>query len=314
MERSNFLQLEPGLLEPSTLAYACGGFTVARHDFNVGFRLQAQLLPGKVLIGLSAAEEPDARWFGKSIGSESLGITGGPIELSATGSSTFYAITVDLRSRRPYVGPSYRRLAALASTRASCMGNAPGVSYALRSQLTQLFNRPSEPQKAIEATLWRTVERVVLPIVSKALAGEYLAEAAPAVARRVDAVRRCEAYVRDNVGTDITLAELSAVSRLRLRSLINAFQAVTGLSPMAYLKRQRLNEVRRALRRGRAGTRIIDVAANWGFWHMGHFTTDYRVLFGELPSQTLGRARTRLQAKLGAKPTLDGLHFSVKLA
>ena len=57
---------------------------------------------------------------------------------------------------------------------------------------------------------------------------------------------------------------------------------------MDYLKRLRLNGVRRALQRAhKARTRIIDVATAWGFWHMGHFATDYRRMFGEAPSQTL---------------------------
>ena len=36
-------------------------------------------------------------------------------------------------------------------------------------------------------------------------------------------------------------------------------------------------------------TRVADVAAQWGFWHMGQFAADYRRRFGELPSETLRR-------------------------
>ena len=57
---------------------------------------------------------------------------------------------------------------------------------------------------------------------------------------------------------------------------------------MDYLKRLRLNGVHRALRvADKANTRIIDVATAWGFWHMGHFASDYRAMFGVSPSQTL---------------------------
>jgi AraC family transcriptional regulator, ethanolamine operon transcriptional activator len=41
------------------------------------------------------------------------------------------------------------------------------------------------------------------------------------------------------------------------------------------------------LRADPRSTRVIDVATEWGFWHMGHFAHDYRVMFGEAPSQTL---------------------------
>ena len=50
----------------------------------------------------------------------------------------------------------------------------------------------------------------------------------------------------------------------------------------------RLNGVRRELRQGRAA--VQDVAARWGFWHMGQFSRDYKQQFGELPSVTLRRA------------------------
>jgi AraC family ethanolamine operon transcriptional activator len=48
----------------------------------------------------------------------------------------------------------------------------------------------------------------------------------------------------------------------------------------------RLNAVRRELRNGTADQTIGDVAARWGFWHMGHFSHDYKALFGETPSHT----------------------------
>lgn len=48
----------------------------------------------------------------------------------------------------------------------------------------------------------------------------------------------------------------------------------------------RLNTVRRALREGDALATIADIAARSGFWHMGHFSHDYKALFGETPSQT----------------------------
>jgi AraC family ethanolamine operon transcriptional activator len=46
--------------------------------------------------------------------------------------------------------------------------------------------------------------------------------------------------------------------------------------------------VRRELRDANpATTQVQDVAARWGFWHLSHFASDYRAMFGELPSDTL---------------------------
>jgi AraC family transcriptional regulator, ethanolamine operon transcriptional activator len=49
--------------------------------------------------------------------------------------------------------------------------------------------------------------------------------------------------------------------------------------------------VRRGLREAEAGATVQDVAARWGFWHLGQFSLDYKKHFFELPSETLSRAR-----------------------
>jgi AraC family ethanolamine operon transcriptional activator len=36
---------------------------------------------------------------------------------------------------------------------------------------------------------------------------------------------------------------------------------------------------------------VRDVAADWGFWHFSQFSSDYRKLFGQSPSESL-RQRT----------------------
>ncbi|MFZ5507730.1 MAG: helix-turn-helix domain-containing protein, partial [Pseudomonadota bacterium] len=75
------------------------------------------------------------------------------------------------------------------------------------------------------------------------------------------------------------------------RTLQNHFNSVLGMAPKDYLKRVRLNAVRRALQHGSDPARSVhDIAMHWGFWHLGHFSHDYRELFGELPSSTLRRA------------------------
>lgn len=77
------------------------------------------------------------------------------------------------------------------------------------------------------------------------------------------------------------------------RKLAYSFQAVLGLSPARYVKTTRLNAVRRDLsRRSGPEQSVYDAAARWGFWHFGHFSSDYKQLFGELPSETLRRARS----------------------
>jgi AraC family transcriptional regulator, ethanolamine operon transcriptional activator len=75
------------------------------------------------------------------------------------------------------------------------------------------------------------------------------------------------------------------------RKLNYCFQDVLGTSPTQYLRALRLNGVRRGLRESAPGATVQDVAARWGFWHLGQFSLDYKKHFFELPSETLARAR-----------------------
>ena len=103
------------------------------------------------------------------------------------------------------------------------------------------------------------------------------------------------------------------VSKHALRALVGQLAAecqgsgiqVLGINPVAFLRAMRLNGVRRDLRSAcSAGDCVQDVAARWGFWHLGHFVTDYKHMFGELPSQTL-RAPRRAGERRGTSAVQD---------
>lgn len=73
------------------------------------------------------------------------------------------------------------------------------------------------------------------------------------------------------------------------RKLDYCFRSVLGSSPARHLRTMRLGGARRDLLRASSGT-VQDVAARWGFWHLGEFAAAYRRQFDELPSHTLRRA------------------------
>jgi AraC-like DNA-binding protein len=58
--------------------------------------------------------------------------------------------------------------------------------------------------------------------------------------------------------------------------------------------------VRQMLKQGNG---VTDAATAWGFWHFGHFSQEYKKLFGELPSDTLRRYSVPLPASMGAATT-----------
>ena len=106
--------------------------------------------------------------------------------------------------------------------------------------------------------------------------------------------REAEAYLRANLDRPIYRDDLCTALGVSRRKLHDAFAAVVGMSPPAYLKLRRLVLARRALRAGDGSRPLVkSVALSHGFWHLGYFARDYRALFGELPSQTVTRPGER---------------------
>jgi AraC family ethanolamine operon transcriptional activator len=71
------------------------------------------------------------------------------------------------------------------------------------------------------------------------------------------------------------------------RTLQYCFEDVLNLSPIQYLRLIRLNGARRSLRAlSSAPASVRDVASDWGFWHFSQFSSDYRKLFGQCPSES----------------------------
>jgi len=97
--------------------------------------------------------------------------------------------------------------------------------------------------------------------------------------------------MRANLDAAIGLAEIVAASGVPGRTLLQHFRDFKGSSPMRYLRIARYEKVREALHRAEPEEGITEVAAKWGFTHMGRFSVEYRKRFGESPSETLRRRR-----------------------
>lgn len=105
-------------------------------------------------------------------------------------------------------------------------------------------------------------------------------------------VRRAEEFLQANSHEPVTLNDLCAAMNVSERTLRYAFGSVMGISPIAYLRVLRLNRVRRAIQNPlQVPEKVYEVAFQNGFTHLGRFSRDYKLLFGELPSVTLASAR-----------------------
>jgi transcriptional regulator GlxA family with amidase domain len=103
-------------------------------------------------------------------------------------------------------------------------------------------------------------------------------------------MKRVGEWAADSPEDTLNLLELSNVAGVSLRQLQQAFKAYTGMTPSHWLRLRRLNSAHRELLKRRpTETTVAEVAMQWSFWHLGRFSSSYRALFNELPSETLKR-------------------------
>ncbi len=111
---------------------------------------------------------------------------------------------------------------------------------------------------------------------------------------RAEIVKRAEDYMLAHLDQPLTLAQLCQALYVSKRSLLYGFEEMFGVSPMAYLKIQRLRAVRKALTVATPETAsVTSLARQFGFWSPGHFARDYKTMFGERPSETLRHVTPR---------------------
>jgi len=102
-------------------------------------------------------------------------------------------------------------------------------------------------------------------------------------------VKRAIDYMHANLEAPVTIADISSTAGVAGRTLFKHFQDTRGVSPMQYLRNLRFEKAKQELLNAQAGMSVTEIAARWGFGHLGRFAVEYRKRFGESPSETLRR-------------------------
>lgn len=98
------------------------------------------------------------------------------------------------------------------------------------------------------------------------------------------------AYISRHLTERTRLADLSSAAGVSTRSLGYLFLRNYGVTPMAFVKRERLRQACRLLEQADPATATVaSIGRRCGFTHMGQFALDYKRFIGESPSETLRR-------------------------
>lgn len=93
-------------------------------------------------------------------------------------------------------------------------------------------------------------------------------------------------YIHDNITNLTSLHQVSRKTQIPERTIRRLINKKFQISPKQYINKLRLNEVRNGLKNNKCNSNIFQVASDYNYWHMSQFSKDYKLLFGELPSNT----------------------------
>jgi AraC family transcriptional regulator, ethanolamine operon transcriptional activator len=110
------------------------------------------------------------------------------------------------------------------------------------------------------------------------------------VVPRSQIIRLSMEFVDQRDGEYLSVEQLARAAGVSERTLRDAFDQYFGLGPVRYLNRRTLHQIRRALKAADPSVATVtQIATQFGVWQFGRMARDYRLLFGELPSETLHR-------------------------
>lgn len=113
---------------------------------------------------------------------------------------------------------------------------------------------------------------------------------APLISWRSNAVRpkndppmeRVRQMICDDPAANPSLQDLATVANASRFQTLRAFQAMTGLTPHAYILQQRANQARRLILSGKSS--LADIAATCGYADQSHMTREFKRRYGLTPA------------------------------
>lgn len=283
-----YLQLSTGRFRGAVQRLQLPGIGLFIEDLEQAVHQTGHVQPQVVALGVPVLLEGESRFCGQAGDASALHVFSGRdgFEFRSPQRHAMLGLEIDLPLLEGHVDDAvdFARRARLHAVGAVAFGE-------LRRFLLELFaSAARDPAPWCGATRCHQARDELLERLADAL-GPAVAGRPPASAlsaAQAALAERARDLVASRLDAPPTVAELCDLLGVSRRTLQNCFQATWGMGPLAWLKRLRLDAVRRRLK---AAESVTEAATRLGFWHFGHFARDYRALFGEAPSQTLRRHR-----------------------
>ena len=148
----------------------------------------------------------------------------------------------------------------------------------------------STPQARVMAGQFRDLMvTTLLAGTQNSLSATLLKASSPAGTQHV---RRAIEFMEANLDNAINVEMLASAAGCTPRTLQTGFRNHFGMTPLAMLKKRRLEEAESRLKSGQYGT-VTQVAYSLGFGNPGRFAGDFSAKFGMPPARLLRHSRPK---------------------
>ncbi|MGO3891148.1 MAG: AraC family transcriptional regulator [Paenalcaligenes sp.] len=111
------------------------------------------------------------------------------------------------------------------------------------------------------------------------------------------AIKKAKDHIAQHLEQTLTISQIATAADISSSSLYNGFKSFVGVSPMQYVKQQRLQHIHQLLLDADpTSTTVTELALQTGFCHLGQFSADYQRQFGIRPSVTLQQKCSAIQS------------------
>jgi AraC family transcriptional regulator, ethanolamine operon transcriptional activator len=297
-----FMQLDHGPFVAESIQARVGPMLLSAANYERTV-VQSGEPPSKMISFAMRTSATPALWQGRRFGLHHLLVATPGIEIDIVSQPGYGAVTASIpqelvRKTADRIG---RRLAT-GTAKSLLVDLTPEKADLLRSTLGGLFNeavaRPFDERAASAAASKR---EALLRILLQSMPDAPSSTQAESDGERSRVLKAALAAINEQSDDVLTIGDLCRFAGASERTLERAFTERFGLPPAHYVKANRLNGARSDLYRDHdPPMKIADVANKWGFWHLGQFAHDYRIWFGELPSDTYARKHGSDARKLGS--------------
>ncbi len=262
-----------------------------RHGENLPRILHSAAMTGRAFITFRIQPGPSLLWAGREMHPTNLvRHSEGPHDFQqSSGSACYGAMSLRIEEMAS-VGAAVAGC-DLTPPRDMLVVTPPPAAMAKLQRLHAAAGRLAEeaPEIIANPEAARGLEQALIQAVVVCLSTGEVREDRSALRHHATIMGRFRRAVEENPDQALYIPELCKAIGVADRTLRVSCQEQLGMSPKRYLLLRRMHLARQALRASApTATTVTEIATRYGFWQFGRFAGEYKSLFGELPSATLG--------------------------